>query len=453
MNKLILLGIATTLGAAKLAFFPANPPVDLQPTSPGTAQTGHLNITGTATVGLLKSQGTVFGASTAPTGFAYGGFFTAASNQGRGFYGFASSPTGLTYGGFFQNASESGRAVYGLATSSAGFNYGGYFQTASNAGRGLIGVAASATGTTYGVYGTAVSPTGYALYADGNVGVNNGNVGIGLGTELSDAKLHVRDSNSATLGSLRVTNGTPVRGVPAAVTRAVTVQAANSGPVVPINGYAESSSGLSYAVRGLATGLGVNYGIWGSANYGTENYAGYFSGLLYATSSSSGVKSFMIDHPLDPENKVLTHSSVESNERMNLYRGVVRTDTQGYAWIAVPAWFDALNTDIQYQLTVVDTQDSEDFVLAKVVAELRDQRFKIRTSKPRTKICWQVSGRRHDPVSEHYPLEVERMKTEGERGKYYEPEAYGKDKSLGMGYMEEASAQQSKHSNRPLQRK
>jgi len=29
MNKLIVLGLAATLGAAKLAFFPANPPVDL----------------------------------------------------------------------------------------------------------------------------------------------------------------------------------------------------------------------------------------------------------------------------------------------------------------------------------------------------------------------------------------------------------------------------------------
>jgi len=74
MNKLLLLGIAATLGAAKLAVFPANPLVELQLTSPGTAQTGHLNISGTATVGPLKSQGTVFGQSTAPTGFAYGGW-------------------------------------------------------------------------------------------------------------------------------------------------------------------------------------------------------------------------------------------------------------------------------------------------------------------------------------------------------------------------------------------
>ena len=109
MNKLIILGLAATMGAAYTAMQGTS--VELQPTSPGTAQTGHLNITGTATVGILKSQNTVFGQSTAPTGIAYGGYFTAASNQARGFYGYASSPNGLTYGGFFQTASDSGRGV------------------------------------------------------------------------------------------------------------------------------------------------------------------------------------------------------------------------------------------------------------------------------------------------------------------------------------------------------
>jgi hypothetical protein len=114
----------------------------------------------------------VFGQATSPTGISYGGFFTAASDQARGFYGLASSPTGLTYGGFFQNASTTGRAVYGLATATSGNNFGGYFQTASSSGRGILGVAASASGTTYGVYGKAVSPNGYGVYSEGNMGVS-----------------------------------------------------------------------------------------------------------------------------------------------------------------------------------------------------------------------------------------------------------------------------------------
>ena len=68
LNRLIILGLVATLGAAKLALAPQGTPVNLQASSPGVAQTGHLNITGTATVGLLKSQGTVFGESMTPTG-------------------------------------------------------------------------------------------------------------------------------------------------------------------------------------------------------------------------------------------------------------------------------------------------------------------------------------------------------------------------------------------------
>ncbi len=67
MNRLMVLGLAATFGAANVAMRTGqgNSPVELQPSSPGVTQSGHLNISGTATVGLLKSQGTVFGQSTA----------------------------------------------------------------------------------------------------------------------------------------------------------------------------------------------------------------------------------------------------------------------------------------------------------------------------------------------------------------------------------------------------
>ena len=446
MNKLILLGIAATLGAAKLAFLPANPPVDLQPTSPGTLQTGHLNISGTATVGLLKSKGTVFGESTAPTGYAYGGFFTAASNQGRGFYGFASSPSGLTYGGFFQNASESGRAVYGLATSTTGFNYGGYFQTASDTGRGVIGVAASPTGTTYGVLGKAVSPTGYGVFSDGTLGVN-GKVVVGTTTAAPVVTSRARFYGDGSSISLYAQNG-PIS-FNYLVSAALGGQATGSSYQIGALGEAKSTNGNSVGLYGVASGSKSNFAVYGTAIGGTTDYAGYFSGLLYAASSSAGVKAFMIDHPLDPENKVLSHSSVESDERLNVYRGVVTTDARGYATVSVPAWFEALNEDILYQLTVLDYADSDSFTLAKVVQDVKSGKFKIRSSTPRARISWQVTGRRHDPTSKAYPLQVERMKNADERGKYYAPEAYGKDESMGMGYLPVESGAASKHPPNP----
>ncbi len=237
----------------------------------------------------------------------------------------------------------------------------------------------------------------------------------------------------------------------------------NDATTYAVNGQAYGGFGPTYGVYGTATnvagalmsivgvhgsatgGGGINYGVYGVAAGGAANYAGYFQGNLYANSASSGVKSFLIDHPQDPANKFLEHSSVESDERMNLYRGVVTTDGSGYARISVPGWFSALNKDYQYQLTVVDTRDSDDFVLAKVVQELDGQQFRIRTSAPRVKVNWLVTGVRHDPTSDYMPLQVEREKTGPQKGKYLIPEAYGKDRSFAIANPEaDANASRSK---------
>lgn len=143
----------------------------------------------------------------------------------------------------------------------------------------------------------------------------------------------------------------------------------------------------------------------------------------------------MIDHPSDPANKVLMHSSVESDERKNIYDGTVTTDSQGRATITMPTWFEALNENFRYQLTVIDDQDSEQFVLAKVVKRLKYGKFTIRTSVPNMTVSWQITGNRHDPVSNYYPMEVERSKTPHERGKYFTPEAFGKPREMGIGHM------------------
>ncbi len=75
---------------------------------------------------------------------------------------------------------------------------------------------------------------------------------------------------------------------------------------------------------GLTTGFGI----------GVQGFGGYIgvngqeaSGLLsiagvFATGDlgASGTKPFIIDHPLDPENKMLRHFALESNEVLNVYR-------------------------------------------------------------------------------------------------------------------------------------
>jgi hypothetical protein len=63
--------------------------------------------------------------------------------------------------------------------------------------------------------------------------------------------------------------------------------------------------------------------------------------------------SFKIDNPLDPANKYLCHSFVESPDMKNVYDGVVVLDRKGKAEIELPDWFGALNKDFRYQLTAI----------------------------------------------------------------------------------------------------
>ena len=50
-------------------------------------------------------------------------------------------------------------------------------------------------------------------------------------------------------------------------------------------------------------------------------------------------KYFLIDHPLDPANKFLLHSSVESPDTKNLYDGIATLDSSGNAVVALPKYF------------------------------------------------------------------------------------------------------------------
>lgn len=127
--------------------------------------------------------------------------------------------------------------------------------------------------------------------------------------------------------------------------------------------------------------------------------------LHVSGSLSKAAGSFRIDHPLDPQNKWLYHSFVESPDMKNIYDGVVRTDERGLAAVTLPPYFDALNRDFRYQLTVIDSSD--DFVLAKVAREIEGNAFVIRTSAPNTKVSWQVTGIRDDAYARANPIVVE----------------------------------------------
>jgi hypothetical protein len=170
------------------------------------------------------------------------------------------------------------------------------------------------------------------------------------------------------------------------------------------------------------------------------SYAGVFSGPVQISCSaatcnttnalqvvgnlSATVKNFKIDHPLDPANKYLNHTSVESPDMKNIYDGVITTDANGLATVVLPDYFQALNQDFRYQLTVMGT-----FAQAIVKDEIANNRFTIQTDKPNVKVSWQVTGIRHDAYAQAYPISVEEDKPPSEQGRYLSPELFGQPQS------------------------
>ena len=131
--------------------------------------------------------------------------------------------------------------------------------------------------------------------------------------------------------------------------------------------------------------------------------AGVFHGDVHVNGTlTKNAGSFRIDHPLDPENKYLSHSFVESPDMMNIYNGNITTDRNGYATVVLPHYFEALNRDFRYQLTVVGQ-----FAQAIVSEKIRSNSFKIRTDKPNTEVSWQVTGVRKDKFAEGHRIQVE----------------------------------------------
>jgi hypothetical protein len=144
---------------------------------------------------------------------------------------------------------------------------------------------------------------------------------------------------------------------------------------------------------------------------------------------SKGSGSFKIDHPLDPSNKYLYHSFVESPDMMDVYNGNVTTNKQGFAVVVLPSYFEALNRDFRYQLTPIGQ-----FAQAIVAKKIAHNRFVIRTSKPRVEVSWQVTGIRHDAYADAHRIPVEEDKPLPEQGRYLHPELFGAPAEKAVGY-------------------
>jgi hypothetical protein len=296
------------------------------------------------------------------------------STDGRGVFGRSQTGAGV------RGQSDSGPGVYGFSAN----------------GKGIWGVSSTSYGAqgqsngNHGVYGRSSAPKlagvfGQNLQADG-IGVRGEGNTVG-GTS---------NVNQTSTGVLGIGGGWGVRG--------------------------ESTGG--HGVAGYGSFLGASiYGASGAA------WAGYFNGDVVVDGTLQVNNNFgaRMDHPLDPANKYLNLSFVESAEMMSVQNGNVITDANGEAIVTLPDYFQAISGDFRYQLTVVGQ-----FAQAIVARKIEGNRFTIKTDKPNVEVSWQVTGLRQDAAANANRKPAEESKPEAERGYYLRPALFNQTEEKGI---------------------
>lgn len=323
--------------------------------------------------------------------------------------------------------------------------------TATGNGNGVHGIANDGS-SAYGVYGE--SANGYGVWAKSVNGTGlraESDVGVGL-LATSEQSYGIHGMAEADLGSAGVrgtstgfnsngvygeaNNGPAAYGVLGSSTSGVGVYG-GSVQRTGVSGRSEATGSIADGVLGTAIGANGNgvhgvanngtgaYGVWGES---TSGYAGYFSGKVHVTGElTKGSGSFKIDHPLDPANKYLSHSFVESPDMKNIYDGIAVLDEDGQADVELPNWFETLNRDFRYQLTCLGA-----FAPVYVAEEIHDNRFRIAGGTPGQKISWLVTGTRQDAYANAHRIVVEEDKPAPEAGRYLHPVEHGMPESLSV---------------------
>jgi len=311
----------------------------------------------------------------------------------------------------------------------------------------------------YGVYGYSHAGTGVMGRSEntgvGGTHLGNNNSGVLGGTDYGVYGICPNSGNKGYLGRADVgIYGEAVSGY-------------------AIYGYHPSSGNNAFLANADAAVYGIHHntgnigmlGINDAAVYGVGDKAGLFDGDVkmynnldvdedidchwltasrvstYTLFKVSGF--FKIDHPLDPANKYLKHSFVESPDMKNIYDGVVIMDQNGEAIVKMPDWFDALNCDFRYQLTCIGG-----FANVYIAEEIADNQFKVAGGTPGLKVSWQVTGIREDAYVKMHPMVVEENKEGDEAGKYLTPEAFGLPEEMGIGYEERQNMEQELNSEK-----
>ena len=262
-------------------------------------------------------------------------------------------------------------------------------------------------------------------YQTGNntlLNVTSGNVGIG--TNSPTKKLEVQGSDIVIYAE-NTSNGN---------------YAYLAGSQQGVNGNSTDGSGVIGYSQNYIGVFGNSFsgkGIYGSSATGL---AGDFNGNVNITGSlSKGSGSFVIDHPLDPENKLLRHNFVESPENLLIYRGKIQLNENGEALVEMPEYFIALTKEDEasIQLTPIGKPSGDTRYEFSYEWLANFDSFSI-YGEPGRQISWMVLPDRDDPVIHQLARPVEEEKGGNnnlcEKGKLLYPKAYDYPESAGKDY-------------------
>ncbi len=378
-----------------------------------------------ATTGGVESFG-VYGESRSELDGAVGVFGDASSPNATISYGVVGVTSAENSG---SSTVSIGEAIYaaGVLGQSYGLNalnYGVIGETYSRIGNaaGVLGVSdIDPSGPQYGVVGQTYSAYESAAGVYGDASVNNG-LSFGVFGQTRSGS----DGAAGVYGY-----GYNVAGVTYGVLGSTYSQTDGAAGVAGILNGPSSAGSRSFAVKAqnLRSGAGINVGLMAHAAGGAENYAIWSNGNVWSNGTVGGsLKTFRIDHPLDPANKYLVHASIESNEAVNVYTGNVTTDANGLATVVLPEYVEAINKDFRYQLTVIGR-----FANAIVKEKVAAGKFVIQTDQPNVEVSWSLTGIRNDKYMQAFPMSAEQDKG-ALRGKYIHPELFGQPVESGVMY-------------------
>ncbi len=290
-----------------------------------------------------------------------------------------------------------------------------YSQNGTAISASTLGTGAAAVNASAGSTGFAIKTSGRSQFS-GAVGINLAPTTtelVGIDATGYDDGISIY-SNNSTSTSIRAENFSA------------------SGPGFAILAYSQNGGAITASCASGGTAVNASNVLGSGLALRTAGRSQFNGNVDIIGTLSKSAGTFKIDHPLDPANRYLIHSFVESPDMLNVYNGTVTTDAAGMAVAELPAYFEAANMEFKYQLTII----GKTFARVLVYEEISGNRFVIKTDLPSIKVSWQVTGIRNDAYARKNRVIPEVDKSETEKGKYLTPLLFNQPKEKGIGYKE-----------------